>query len=154
MKTGFRLYIQRDIADNGGDLEICKRYLDDFIQKTMADPQKRYFGHSNNSYVSGMWRGRYGHQINFWPNYQGVSKPIVFRRISKNTRKFACVYEDTLMVKNDKFLDLRHFRYGKVYPDGEIPNICKCTTHLGIIKVGWKVKPEFDLYFEYGSYKG
>lgn len=108
MKTGFKLYIQKDMLE--ADRKICMSYLDDFIQKTMADPQKRYFGHSNNSYVSGMWRGRYGHQINFRPNYQGVSKPIVFRRISKNTRKFACVYAEG-MTERDA---MEHFEFSQI----------------------------------------
>jgi len=151
MKTGFKLYIQEDMAES--DKEICQSFLDGFISKTTGDPRKRYFGARKGGYTSGLWRGRYGLELSYWKEYN-TSKPVVFRRISKNSRQFACVYSDTLQAKNDSYLDKSHDAYRDIVPDGEIPDMCQCGRHKASIKVDWIDKPEFALYCEYGEHKG
>ena len=95
-------------------------------------------------------RGRYGHEL----PYKELSKLVVFRRISKNQRKFACVYADTLLVKNDSFLDKSHTNYRDVEPDGNIPKMCVCPRHKGSLRVDWKSKPNFEFYKKFGYVKG
>jgi hypothetical protein len=153
-----------------GDVEIDMLVISKTLRRTYKDPTKinafikeqqlkdkklRYFGVTGGGYTtSGLWRGRYGHEIGFWTEFRNTSKPIVFRRISSNTRKFACVYTDTLSVKNDSFLDKTHDTYREIQPDGEIPSMCKCARHKGSLVVDWKIKPDFELYYEIGDYKG
>jgi hypothetical protein len=148
MKRGFEIYIQNDISEE--DKLVCKKFADNFILKTVNHPDMRYFGNQSEcGYTSGLWRGRYGIEINRYPEYKNISKSIVFRRISKNKRKFALVYTDSLVVRNDSFLDKSHDGYRHLIPDGEIPeDMCKCSRHKGSIKVTWKNKPTFDLYFQ------
>lgn len=101
----------------------------------------RYFGKPGGGYTSGLWRGRLG--IN-------IGNGLVFRRISKNIRKFAVVRENTMEVYNDK----HHESYRDIQPDGEIPKKCSCPRHNGSLKVRFKGKIEFDLYAQIGEIKG
>ena len=135
------------------DKSVCKTVLDHFIEKTLSDKNKRYLGNRGGGYTSGLWRGRYGIDINMLTKHK-PTKPITLRRISKNNRKFACVYEDTLHVQNDKFLYKEHEGYRDLLTNGsKIPSMCQCPKHKASIKVDWKNNiPEFDLYYEYGIF--
>ena len=92
MKKGFKLYLQKDLTTE--DRKICIEYLDEFIKSTTEDIQMRYYGCVGGGYTSGLWRGRYGNEVNFYK--KGLSKNITFRRLSNNVRKFGCVYSDTV----------------------------------------------------------
>lgn len=140
MKKGFKIYLQRDLTPE--DRAVCINWINTrFIGPTASDADFRYFGTKGGGYTSGIWRGRLGILID-----DGVSKNIRFRRISKSRRKFACVYEDTMVVKDDKLLDKSHGDYRDVVEDGPIPKMCRCPRHSGSLKVDWAQKPEFDLY--------
>ena len=153
MKKGFEIHIQSDLLEE--DHIICRQYADRFIEKTINHPDLRYFGNKSEcGYTSGLWRGRYGIEINHYPEYKNISKPIVFRRISKNKRKFGLVYASSLVVENDSFLDKSQQNYRELIQDGEIPEMCSCTRHKGSIKVSWKQKPIFDLYYKVGEISG
>ena len=59
------------------------------------------------------------------------------------------------MIKNDSFLDKAHSKFRDIIPDGDIPSMCQCSRHLGSVNVDWKeCKPEMELYFEIGDFKG
>ena len=79
----------------------------------------------------------------------------LFRRISRNKRKFACVYADELIVKNDKFLDKAHCKWRELEEDGEIESQnCLCPRHKPSVRVDWRnKKPEMELYVKIGSIK-
>jgi hypothetical protein len=154
MKKGFELYIQEGIPQ--ADTLICERYLKEFIIKTLGDPDMRYFGVVGGGYNSGLWRGRYGEEINWRKTGDSPSKTMVFRRISRNKRKFACVYADELVVKNDKLLDKSHQDWREVVPDGPIPSMnCGCPRHKPSLRVGWaNGVPVFKLFAKIGESKG
>lgn len=151
MKKGFQLFLQKDLEES--DKILCIEYLENFIEKTLNHPKWNYFGAPSGGYTSGLWRGRYGREINHFK--KTLSKTVVFRRISKNTRKFACVYAETLEIKNDKYLDKSHKNYRPIFEDGaKIPKGYMSPRQKDSLKVDWKIKPEFDLYKSFGEYKG
>lgn len=142
---GFELYIQKSFSDD--EKLFCIQWLNSFIVRTIQNPDFKYFGGgSGGGRNSGINRGCYGITIN-------RDKNIVFRRISKNKRKFACVYGSELEVYNDKYLFKQHSGYRDLYSDGEeIPDICICPRHKGSIRVKWKnYIPKLLFYAKIGN---
>ena len=80
---------------------------------------------------------------------------MVFRRISKNARRFSIVKTDTLEVFNDKLLDKHHKSYRGIIPNGDIPkNACPCPRHGQSVKVRFKFPLKMKLYASVGDIKG
>jgi len=154
MKTGYEIYIQKDLSDI--DKERAKKFCQSFIDKTNADPKKRYWGETGGGYTSGMWRGRLGISL-YLPGEKEYDANLVSRRISKNKRTFAVVHVDTMEVHNDKYLDKAHYVYRDIVPDGPVPkNHCYCSRHKGSIKVRFKggKPPELEFFYRTGEVKG
>ena len=152
MKTGYEIYIQKDLSDV--DKEKAKKFCQSFIDSTNADPKKRYWGKPGGGYTSGMWRGRLGIFI-YMPGDKHYDGHIVFRRISKNKRTFAVVHVDSMEVYNDKKLD--KFNDRDIIPDGDIPiKYCNCRRHKGSIKVRFKdgKPPELEFFYKTGEVRG
>lgn len=144
MKTGFAIYIQDSITPQEHNEALV--YARKFLLATLNDEKQRYFGESGGGYTTGLWRGRLGLR---------VTDDMVFRRISKNQRKFAIVKLDTMVVYNDKYLDKHHKSYRDLFPDGPIPKGCCCPRHSGSIRVKWKNRvPAMSLYAQIGDIKG
>lgn len=146
MKNGFQVYIDKNLSKDERKNAIDFIH-NKFLIPTVQDSKFRYFGGTGGGYTSGIWRGRFGIQID---------DTLVFRRISKNQRKFGVVKICDLEVFNDKLLDKSHHIYRGLVPNGEIPNMCKCPRHKSSIKVRFKndKKPDMDLYIQIGDYKG
>lgn len=145
-KKGFSIYIQSDL--NEEEKTCALNFVKDFISKTILDSKMRYFGKPGGGYTSGLWRGRMG--ITLPQNH------LVFRRISKNLRKFAVVRKNTLTIFNDKLLDKSHREYRDVFEnfDDEKMNGCVCPRHSASLKVKFKQIPKLDLFAEIGEIKG
>lgn len=146
MKILFEIYIQKDLTDE--EKSKAKEFCQYFIDSTLSDSKKRYFGVVGGGYTSGLWRGRLGLALFYGqPGAKKWDENLVFRRISKNKRKFAVVRIDTLEVYNDKYLDKSHYKYRDLLPNGPIPNThCYCPRHKGSIKVRFKQIPELELF--------
>lgn len=144
MKTLFEIYIQKNLTEE--EKNKAKEFCQFFVDKTLSDPKKRYFGCTGGGYTSGLWRGRLGLAVFYGqPGVKEWDKNLIFRRISKNKRKFAVVRKDTLEVYNDKHLDKTDYDR-ELYPNGPIPDICICPRCRGSIKVRFKQMPDLELF--------
>lgn len=148
MNKGFEIYIQSDLDNQQRESAIA--YINkEFIAKTCLDEKFRYFGETGGGYTSGLWRGKLGIIIH-------TDKTLVFRRLSKNIRKFGVVKLESLEVHNDKPLDKAHGQYrNEFYKDGsEIKKECHCPRHMGSVGVKMKSNIKMDLYARIGNPKG
>lgn len=154
MMLGYEIYIQKDLSDI--DKDRAKKFCQLFIDRTEADPKKRYWGEMGGGYVTGMWRNRLGKSLHL-PDEKQYDPVLRFRRISKNKRIFAVVHIDTMEIYNDKYLDKAHKSYRDIEPDGPIQRThCSCPRHEQSLKVRFinNKPPELEFFYKTGEARG
>jgi hypothetical protein len=135
MKKGFAVEIQLDLSEE--EKKSALKFVNEFVIGTLKkDMYYSKYMHTRGGYSSYLKRGVFGYRFDEENN-------LVFRRISRNQRRFAVVKANTLVNKDTK----------EVFNNKNM-NMCMCPLHLGGTKVDWSYMPETYTYVFIGDIKG